>query len=193
MCQQGCVSQYLTVPLKYERILETNIKERGEHYLVSNFARIKNVHTGAIMKQTLKDGKYLCVALHYGPPKVVYVHKLVADAFPEVCGCYFEGAEVDHLNTNKTNNFFLNLRYVSSIENSNNPITRYHTMKHSVKAAIEVNRKPVLELNCVGEVVKVWESCVDIATHFCVNKSTVTRWIQNRKPVDGHTFVYKQK
>lgn len=169
------------------------IKERGEHYLVSNFARIKNAHTGAIMKQTLKDGKYLCVALHYGPPKVVYVHKLVADAFPEVCGYYFEGAEVDHLNTNKTNNFFLNLRYVSSIENSNNPITRYHNTKHSVNAAIEANRKPVLELNCVGEVVKVWESCVDLARHFCVNKSTVTRWIQNMKPVDGHTFVYKQK
>ena len=51
------------------------------------------------------------------------VHRLIAKAFPEICGEWFEGAVVDHINGNCLDNRAVNLRVCTSKENSNNPIT----------------------------------------------------------------------
>lgn len=49
----------------------------------------------------------------------VSVHKLVALTFPEICGEWFEGAEVSHLDENPHNNKPENLRWVEHITNIN--------------------------------------------------------------------------
>lgn len=60
-----------------------------------------------------KDGKFK----NYG------VHRLVAFAFIEG---YFEGAEVDHINTKKKDNRVVNLRWCTRKENCNNELTKKH-------------------------------------------------------------------
>lgn len=51
----------------------------------------------------------------------------VALTFPElVQNEYFEGAVIDHIDTNRLNNHPSNLRWVTPRENQNNPLTRKH-------------------------------------------------------------------
>jgi hypothetical protein len=47
----------------------------------------------------------------------LYVHVLVARAFPEVCGVEFEGAVVRHLDGNESNPRASNLRFGTRDEN----------------------------------------------------------------------------
>lgn len=53
-------------------------------------------------------------------------YRLIAKAFPEICGEWFDGCEVDHLDTNRENNSAFNLRVCTSKENHNNPLTKIH-------------------------------------------------------------------
>ena len=55
--------------------------------------------------------------------KPKYVHILVAKTFPEICGEYYEGCIVDHLDTVRTNNNAFNLKCGSWSDNNSNPIT----------------------------------------------------------------------
>lgn len=49
--------------------------------------------------------------------RTVYVHRLVAEAFPEVCGTDFDGAVVRHLDGDPTNTRASNLRFGTRDEN----------------------------------------------------------------------------
>lgn len=51
----------------------------------------------------------------------------IALTFPELIqNEYFEGAEIDHIDTDRLNNRPSNLRWVTRKENANNPLTRLH-------------------------------------------------------------------
>lgn len=59
-----------------------------------------------------------------GKPVSRKIHRLVAFAFPEICGEWFEGAEVDHINGNVKDDRAENLRFVDHLTNVNNPNTK---------------------------------------------------------------------
>ena len=87
-------------------------------YEVSLFGRIRNVKTGRILVPVLIKNGYHQVGLRKdNTRKTLYVHRLVASAWiprldNEPC--------VDHIDHNKTNNAFWNLRFVSASDNSRN-------------------------------------------------------------------------
>lgn len=98
-------------------------------YLISNLGR-----AGSRIKEKIKilktyhhGGKkraYLAFrALYNGKRKHISVSRAVAKAFPEICGEWFEGCDVDHINTIKTDNRPENLRVCTRKENINNPLT----------------------------------------------------------------------
>lgn len=79
---------------------------------------------GKVLKQIVAPNGYVQVALSInGKPRTARVHEIVARAFPEICGEWFEGCEVDHIDADKTNNKATNLRVVTHTMNMRNPNT----------------------------------------------------------------------
>lgn len=79
---------------------------------------------GKVLKQIVSPQGYVQVALSInGKPRTARVHEIVARAFPEICGEWFKGCEVDHIDADKTNNKATNLRVVTHTMNMRNPNT----------------------------------------------------------------------
>lgn len=92
---------------------------KGFVYEVSNLGRVKA--NGKIIE--LKGKENLEFGHHYS------IYRAVAELFipnPE------NKPYVDHIDTNRQNNRVDNLRWVTSKENSNNPLTRIHMRKGAV-------------------------------------------------------------
>lgn len=62
--------------------------------------------------------------LHY------YVHRLVALAFPDICGPMLEGYQVDHINGIRDDNRAENLRCIPAYENMHNAAQRHKMEKY---------------------------------------------------------------
>lgn len=146
-------------------------------YQVSSKGRIKRVKTGRILKanvQLLNNGKYkrtFVTLSKYSVEKHYYIHKLVALAFPEICGEWFEGAEIDHLDGDASNNVADNIRWVTHTANMNNPVFRKrrsatgnkkHTEEHNKKISETLTNgktsKKVIQYSLEGEFIREWES-----------------------------------
>ena len=95
------------------------------NYQISNLGTVISKRNQKIMKLFSRDEKgylYFRASL-CGTAKHMSVARCVARAFPEICGEWFEGCTVDHINTIRTDNRAENLRVVTQKENMNNPIT----------------------------------------------------------------------
>lgn len=115
-------------------------------YQVSNMGRIKRLaghgygkrHIDRIMKQQVNKRPYhpphLRMILN-GVMKNTTVHRIVAKAFiPNPQNL----PQIDHIDTDFYNNKVENLRWCSSFDNSNNPLTRMH-----IRQAVEqVKKRP---------------------------------------------------
>ena len=105
--------------------------ENYPNYQVSNLGRVKSLNhrrTGRekILVQSFNNG-YLLVKLYdgNGGGKNHRVHRLVAKAFVHNDSPN-EKIYIDHYDTNRSNNKANNLRWVTSIENMNNYLTKQH-------------------------------------------------------------------
>lgn len=95
-------------------------------YAVSSCGEIKNVRTGKVLKQTTSSGYYGVVVKpdgRTGKPVRFRTHRVVAEAF--VFG-RFEGAVVNHIDGDKSNNHQSNLEWCSQAQN----------MRHAVDAGL---------------------------------------------------------
>lgn len=100
---------YGSIPVKD---IEGEIWKRveGSNYEISDRGRFRKIGNRRLIAGAIKDG-YIRVRLN---GKGVFVHRLVAQAFiPKP-----EGKElVDHIDGNRVNNYFSNLRWVTAEEN----------------------------------------------------------------------------
>lgn len=111
-------------------------------YEVSNTGEIKSLerldgnnhkHKERILtKQITKRGYERVVLCKDGKTKVFFVHRLVAFAFPEICGVYFDGAEVNHKNEIKTDNRPENLEWCCRLYNANYGTGNQRNAEHRI-------------------------------------------------------------
>ena len=88
-------------------------------YEVNEDGHIRNIKTSYILKATKDKDGYLQIGLRKpGIRKKVFfkIHKLVALYFLD----FEESKQIDHINRNKLNNHFTNLRWVTLQENIDN-------------------------------------------------------------------------
>lgn len=85
---------------------------------------------GKSIKPSSVRGYLRCVLHdHYGNRRQFCVHQLIAFTFPEICGNWFEGAQIDHKDGNPQNNCATNLWWCTAKQNANNPITHERLVK----------------------------------------------------------------
>lgn len=97
----------------YGRVKSLERIDKANHIIKEKFLKISNV----------KGYNQVTLFIGDGTRKIFKVHRLVAHMF--VSG-YFEGACVDHIIPIKNGgtDHYLNLRWVTNRENSNNPLTK---------------------------------------------------------------------
>lgn len=91
-------------------------------YEVNQFGCIRSINrrwSGLILKQQEKRNGYMYVSLFKNGYKTLTVHNIVAHAFPEICGEWFECAEVNHKDENPKNNRADNLEWCTHTYNIN--------------------------------------------------------------------------
>lgn len=77
------------------------------------------------LKKVWYNGKIeISIPIKTGNKERIYV--TIAKLFPEICGEWFKGCQVDHLNTNRLDNRAINLKCCTPKENMNNPLTKQH-------------------------------------------------------------------
>ena len=91
--------------------------EGFENYSVSNHGNVRNDETGRILKSASRACyPAICLWLN-GNQYFKYVHRLVAQTF---CENENNNNQVDHIDGNKCNNHYLNLRWVNNSQNLRN-------------------------------------------------------------------------
>ena len=203
------------------------IKGYESIYEVSNLGRIRSLdryvrHSkgglkivrGSIRKLPQPHPKtgYVLVSLYKnGKPWTVSVHRLVAFAFPEICGEYFDNAVVDHLDTIRHNNCANNLKWCTCSENHLNPIT-YEREKVNRQIFIESRRgkpawnknkkmptvtgekhwnsKKVKQFDKNGELITVWVNAYTAAKKLNIRSTSIYNCLTNRSMTAGG-FVWK--
>lgn len=161
-----------------------------EGYQASTLGRVKN-RKGTILGKY--SGKRVNLRIC---GKSIQKAWFVAKTFPEICGEWFPGAFVDHIDTDPANDNPTNLRWVKgNKENMANSITRdkcrkskygnknhlghQHTEETKLKLA-EIKGKKVEQLTKSGEVVAIYLSTKDASRQTGVNQSNINQCCLNR-------------
>ena len=174
-------------------------------YQISNLGRIKSFdkviaqknNSTAIKKGRIlhlsSDGKYLFIGLTDSNRvrKNYKVHRLVAFAFPEICGEWFEGAEVNHKNEIKTDNRAENLEWCTPSFNVNYGTRNQRTSEKNTNGFCS---KTILQYSLDEQFIKEWPSVSEIQRTLNYSRSFICQVCKNKyKQAYGFIWKYKQK
>lgn len=141
-------------------------------YQVSSYGNVRTLNyrmkkgVVRIMKQQIVKGGYHTVELSNKDRsikrKIFLVHRLVAQAFPEICGKMFDGCEVNHKDENPDNNNANNLETCTTLYNN-----RYgNRIKKQITSAKTngKHKKMLQQLDKEGNVIQTFSSALE-ASH----------------------------
>lgn len=162
-------------------------------YMVSNMGQIKSLPRNGtkneerILKPIINERGYCKIHLSKDDVvKTFHIARLVGLAFPEICGEYFDGAEINHLSEDKLDNRAVNLRFVTKLENN-----RWGTR---IKRVSEQNingkcSKPVICLTKLGEYVCEYPSINEASRITGINSTLIGKCCNKYECKNG--FIYK--
>lgn len=142
-------------------------------YSVSNHGRVKHTKKNTLLSTTGQE--YPKVSIN---KKSVMVHRLVATEY--VCNDS-EKPFVDHIDGDKENNHFTNLRWVDSVENQLNPATYWKLCK------------PVNQHSKNGELIATFGSILEASKVTGTQSTCITRCCKGiRKTAGGYVWTYSE-
>ena len=169
------------------------------------------VRKGGIIRDRQKKGsKYRRIGLRKdGKRYWFFVHRLVAFAFPDICGEHFDGAEVNHKDENPENNCAYNLEWCSKEYNSNygtrntrlsknriganNPFYGKHPSDYCIQRTKETHNKPVLQYTKDMTLLARYESIEEASTICGIpspNISAVCNHYKFNKTAGGYRWEF---
>lgn len=162
-----------------------------EGYEVSNTEKIKSWKGGEhYLSTTVGSSGRVNVSI-WNKGKVVtrQLGCFVALAFPEICGEWFPGAWIDHIDTNPLNNKPENLRWVDGARGQyTNVLTREHNQKARQKN-IKLMRSVIQIKN--NEEVCCFKSVKDASIENSIDPGDITRCCNGkRKTAGGYKWKY---
>ena len=194
-----------------------------DYYQVSSLGRIRSLdrlgsngkgimlRKGRVLKLSKYKTGYLYVHLSKDNKQTIFkVHRLVAKAFPEICGLFREGLQIDHRNCVRDDNRAENLHWVTSSENNLNPITRQHKSdskkgdKNPMYGGGEKNpmwgkfgkdhpaSKAILQYDIEGNFIAEWDSAASAERELGICAANITHVLKGRSKTI-HNFMFKYK
>lgn len=151
------------------------------------------------LKPVKKSNGYQTVSLFRdGVGKKFTVHRIVWNAFN---GDIPDGKEIDHINTIRDDNRLVNLRCVTSKENSNNPITYERNLETNKRMAQDpkwreavrkARARPILQLDKeTGALIREWECAMDVERELGVNRCHISNCCSGKlKSTGGYRWQF---
>lgn len=145
-----------------------NMKEIGfEDYCVTDDGAIYSLKSKKFLNLQYNDNGYVVVTLRKdGKTKTIRVHRLVALMYLK--DTYFEGAHVNHIDGDKTNNNVSNLEWV----------TREENMRHAYDNGLVVSKPKTLsddDLHLICQALESGSRVVDVSKMFGIKREIVDK------------------
>lgn len=159
-------------------------------YEVSNLGRIRNLRTGRIRKYSKNNKGYYHVSLWNKQKRKDYlVHRLVARAFPEICGEWFEGCDINHKNCITTDCRAINLETCTTQYNVTYNGARQKCGKKLLNRSDE--SKPVTQYTLKGVLVATYSSIAEAARQMEIFKGNIWKCCKGiYKQTGGYIWKY---
>ena len=154
-------------------------------YKVSSLGRV--MRDGKILKPLLRPNGYYQVTLCLsGKRKSHKIHRLVAKAFPEICGEWFDGCEVNHKDEDKSNNAAENLEICDR---------RYNNLYSHIEKNLHgdiVCRKPIIAFKD-GLYVSDYPSISEASRQLGICVQLISEVLHGeKKTTHGYIFKFKE-
>lgn len=176
--------------------------EGYEGYEVSNLGRVRRI-TVNIINPDKSDGRRnrFCLYKNSKDKKRELGHILVAKAFPEICGEWFDKCEVHHKDKNSFNNNAENLVCLTKEQHTLEHIDELRERAKKIlpmartKKAIEKSKvsrsKPILQISKDGEIIKEWQSVTECERKTGYDKAAINRCcLGKQKTAYGYIWEY---
>ena len=177
----------------YEGKYQVNISTKEGRCRSLNFKG----HTGVIKELSNKlniNGRISWNLYKDGVPRNMQAAYWIAITYTElVQNEYFEGAEIDHIDTDTTNNNPLNLRWATSKEQQNNPLTKQHHKEsaNGIRNLNNANSKKVEQTSLSNEFIASFLSMADAERKTGVNRKNICSCCQGkRSSAGGYVWRY---
>lgn len=154
-----------------------------DRIILNTSGRYILVH-GKVLKLRHNNNGYLYVILSKcQSKKFVFVHRLIASAFlPNTDN----KPEIDHINAIRDDNRVSNLRWVTKIENRNNPhtiISNRESNRLARRKSLDSVKKKILQLDLDGNILKVFESLHNIEKTTGYSRANICRCCNGKKKI----------
>ena len=163
-------------------------------YQISNLGNVKSLNYNKtkrekIMKKVKLKNDYLSISLNKNNnSKKFLIHRLVAHMF---CDGYFDGAEVDHINTIRDDNRAEKWKWCTKTENRNNQITKdkYSDVNKKENNPMYGKGRKVVQYDLNNNLIKIWNCIADAQRELKINHiSACCRG--ERKKAGGFVWKY---
>ena len=175
-------------------------------YEVSNYGRVRSLDRlvkcgyskkrttkGKILKPRKNNSGYYIVNLYSRKNKKnILIHRLVAFAFPEICGKWFEGAEVNHINEIKTDNRAENIEWCTKNYNQNYGDRNELAVITRTNRGYNNGRKRIVQLDMNGNFINIFKSSREIERILGYSHSSISKFCKGEyKYKAPYGFLWK--